>query len=51
LPQGTAPFSRRVEKEIEKGKSHIKTSLENTALTHYPRDEVVKVLKFWGIQL
>lgn len=51
LPKGTAPFSKRVENEIEKRKNRIKTSLENTALTYYPRDEVVEVLKFWGIQL
>lgn len=50
-PPGTAPFSERIEKEIAKRKRRIKASMENARFVHYPRAEVMEVLKFWGIRL
>ena len=50
-PPGTAPFSERIEKEIAKRKRRIKASMENARFVHYPRAEVIEVLKFWGIRL
>ncbi len=50
-PPGTAPFSQPVRKAIEKRKAQMKASLENSALTHYPFDEVRDVLAFWKIVL
>lgn len=51
LPIGLAPFSDRIEREIAKRKRLIKACLENADLTHYPRDEVREVLRFWKIEL
>jgi hypothetical protein len=51
FPPGTAPFSDRIERKITKRKAQIKASIQNADLVHYPRDEVLKVLKFWRIEL
>jgi hypothetical protein len=51
LPPGVAPFSKRVDQQIEKIKKQIKLSLKNSELLHYPRDQVTEVLKFWKIEL
>ncbi len=50
LPPGTAPFSDRVAREIKKRKQSIKASIQNANFTHYPRDEVLDVLKFWRME-
>jgi hypothetical protein len=51
LPTGTAPFTEHVAREIDKRKRKIKTALENESLLHYPREEVLEVLKFWRVEL
>jgi hypothetical protein len=51
VPTGTAPFSGRIEREIAKRKQHIKASIENIDLVHYPRAEVIEVLKSWHVEL
>jgi hypothetical protein len=50
-PPGTAPFSERIAREIAKRKRKIKIDIENATFLHYPKEEVVGVLKFWGIEL
>lgn len=51
MPVGTAPFTSRIEREIEKRKSKFREALENEDLLHYPRTEVETVLKFWNVDL
>lgn len=51
LPPGTAPFSERIAREIAKRKRKIKIDIENATFLHYPKEEVIGVLKFWGIEL
>lgn len=51
MPPGVAPFSARIELEIKKRKQKIKADLSNANLLHYPRDDVLGVLKFWSIDL
>ncbi len=51
LPLGTAPFSERIAREIARRKRKIQADLGDVALLHYPRAEVVEVLKFWCIKL
>lgn len=51
FPPGTAPFGERIEGEIAKRKSKLKANLANAAFLHYPKEEVLSVLKFWGIEL
>lgn len=51
LPQGTAPFTGCIEEKIAKQKQRIKNLIEDRGLKHFPRDEVLEVLKFWGVQL
>jgi hypothetical protein len=51
LPPGTAPFAARIELEIAKRKQKIKADLANAAFLHYPKDEVLEVLKFWNVSL
>ncbi len=51
LPPGAAPFSERIAREIAKRKRKIKADIENAAFLHYPKEEVLDVLKFWGIEL
>jgi phytoene dehydrogenase-like protein len=50
-PPGTAPFSDRIEREIAKRMQRIKASVEDLRLAHYPRAEVLEVLRFWGVEL
>jgi hypothetical protein len=50
-PPGTAPFSHRIDREIAKRKQRIRASIDDAKLAHYPREEVLEVLKFWGIEL
>jgi len=50
FPPGTAPFSDRIERKITKRKAQIKASVQNADLLHYPRDEVLQLLKFWRIE-
>src|SRR5436305_1141987 len=50
-PLGTAPFSVRIEREIAKRKKQIKWAIESASLPNYPREDVLDVLKFWGIEL
>lgn len=51
LPPGVAPFSARIEREIEKRKRKLKADLSDVTLRHYPRDDVQSVVKFWSIDL
>lgn len=51
LPPGTAPFTPRIEREIEKRKSKIRSALASANLLHYPKTEVENVLKFWKVDL
>jgi len=51
LRPGTAPFTPRVEREIAKRKRRIKADLENAAFLHYPKGEVLDVLRFWKVEL
>jgi hypothetical protein len=51
LPSGTAPYDNQIEREIAKRKHRLKASLENSSYLHYPKDEVISVLKFWNITL
>ena len=51
FPVGTAPFTLRIEREIEKRKSKLRDALANKDLLHYPRTEVESVLKFWNVDL
>jgi hypothetical protein len=37
-----------VAREIAKRKRKIKADIENAAFLHYPKEEVLGVLKFWG---
>lgn len=46
-----APFSERIAREIAKRKRKIKIDIENATFLHYPKEEVIGVLKFWGIEL
>lgn len=51
LPPGAAPFSERIAREIAKRKRKIKIDIENATFLYYPKEEVLGVLKFWGIEL
>ena len=51
LPPGTAPFGERIEREIAKRKDKWKADLANASLLHYPKEEVLSVLGFWGVEL
>jgi hypothetical protein len=51
LPQGTAPFTSAVMAEILKRKANLGRMLADPSLTHFPRDEVRRVLAFWKIEL
>jgi hypothetical protein len=51
MPLGVAPFSARIEREIENRKKRIRAELSDAALLHYPRGDVLGVLKFWCIDL
>jgi hypothetical protein len=51
LPPGTAPFTARIEREIARRKAKIKADIENATFLHYPKEEVLAVLKFWNIEL
>jgi hypothetical protein len=47
-PPGTAPISERIAREIAKRKRKIKIDIENATFLHYPKEEVLGVLKFWA---
>jgi hypothetical protein len=51
LPPGTAPFTTRVVREIEKRKAKIRSNLGNAGYLHYPKAEVEAVLEFWKVQI
>ena len=51
LPPGTAPFTSRIEREIAKRKSKVRSDLANADYLHYPKIEVEEVLRFWKIDL
>ncbi len=51
LPPGTAPFTSVVQAAIKKRKAKLRSMLSNSALTHFPREEVKHVLSFWGVDL
>ena len=51
FPPGTAPFGERIEREISKRKDKWKADLANASLLHYPKEEVLSVLGFWGVEL
>lgn len=51
LPPNTAPFSDRVAIAIKKRKEELKRMLNDSTLTHFPRDTVSGVLEFWKITL
>ena len=51
LPPGTAPFTPRIEREVAKRKSKIRSDLASADYLHYPKAEVAEVLRFWKIDL
>jgi hypothetical protein len=51
LPNGTAPFSACVVAAIEKKKREFRRMLADTALAHYPREQVREVLLFWRVEV
>ena len=51
LPPGTAPFTLRIKREIEKRKAKVRADLVNADHLHYPKDDVEAVLEFWKIVL
>lgn len=51
VPFGTSPFSNRIEREIARRKQQWKAALSDSSLEHYPREQVLDVLDFWGIDL
>jgi tetratricopeptide (TPR) repeat protein len=51
LPPGTAAFTQRIEAEVRRRKAAIESMLANPGLTHFPRDEVRRVLSFWKVVL
>lgn len=51
LPPGTAPFTQRIRNTIAKRKAKIRADLADAAFLHYPKSEVIEVLKFWKVDL
>jgi hypothetical protein len=51
LPPGTAPFTARVKQEIARRKQKIRADVANAAYLHYPKEQVLDVLKFWNVSL
>ena len=51
MPTGVAPFTSRVEKNIQRRKQNIKAELEAADLPHYPKKQVLEVLRFWDIRI
>jgi hypothetical protein len=51
LPPGTAPFSSRVQKSIEKRLSRFRAQLADPELEHFGHDRVRQVLEFWNVSL
>jgi hypothetical protein len=51
LPPGTAPCTPGIESEIRRRKKMLKRMLADTSLTHFPREEVRDVLRFWSVCL
>lgn len=51
LPPGTAPFSACVVAAIDKKKREFRRLLEDSALVHYPREQVREVLLYWRVVL
>jgi hypothetical protein len=51
LPPGTAPYTARVVREIEKRKQKLRADLANATYLHCPKDQVLEVLKFWKVNL
>ncbi|MCB8823204.1 hypothetical protein [Microvirga rosea] len=51
LPPGTAPFTARIKREIERRKEKMRSDLANADYLHYPKTEVEAVLDFWKVQL
>lgn len=51
MPPGTASFSLRIEREIAKRKQRIRASIDDAELVHYPREQVLEVLKFWRVEI
>lgn len=49
-PMGVVDLTPEIEKQIVKRRMAIKGDLENAG-SHYPRDEVLKVLAYWHIEL
>jgi hypothetical protein len=45
-PPGMMPFSKQVGQEIDKRKQRFRSCLNNSALTHFPQDEVRKCSPF-----
>lgn len=51
LPTGTAPFTPNINRKIAARKSEIRAALTSSALPHYPRRDVERVLEKWKIEL
>jgi hypothetical protein len=51
LPNGVMPFTKYVEQKISRRRQALKAELEATNLPHYPKADVIGVLKFWEIEL
>ncbi len=51
LPPGTMRYSSIVEVAIQKRKREIKLRLDSRSYPLYPRDSVLRVLEFWGVEL
>jgi hypothetical protein len=51
LPSGTAPFTSRIEREIAKRKSKMRSDLASADYLHYPKAEVEEALRFWKVDL
>jgi len=50
-PTGVMPFTKQVQQQIDRRKQRLRDCLNNQALTHFPRDEVEEVLRFWNVNL
>jgi hypothetical protein len=51
LPPGISSFSSAIQSKIKKRKSDLKQMIHDPNLIHFPRSEVLDVLKFWKIEL
>ncbi len=51
LPPGTAPNTPGIRAEIDRRKGNFRAMLADESLTHFPRDEVRKVLEFWKVAI